>query len=80
MTLAMLKSFFMWCTIINAGILLFSSLMMMSMADWAFSIHSRFFAIKREEFNLAVYSFLGLYKLFVYFFNLVPFIALVIVT
>ncbi|MFH1487113.1 MAG: DUF6868 family protein [Chloroflexota bacterium] len=33
----------------------------------------------RETFNVAIYSFMGLFKVFVFVFNLVPYVALVIV-
>ena len=42
-------------------------------------MHSRWFPISREAFNLAIYSFIGLYKMFILGFNLVPYVALVIV-
>lgn len=79
MTVQILTAFFMWCTIINFGLLIFSSLMIMAMADWAYSIHSKWFNISRETFDVTVYSFLGLYKLAIFIFNLVPWVALLII-
>jgi hypothetical protein len=51
----------------------------MCLKDWIYSIHSRVFSISREAFNIIIYSFLGVYKIFVISLNLVPFIALAIV-
>ena len=73
------RGFFMWCTIINAGVLIFTFLMCISMADFIYKMHSKLYPISREAFNVAIYSFMGIYKLFVIVFNLVPFIALAIV-
>ena len=40
---------------------------------------SLFFPIPRETFDVVMYSFLGLFKIFFLVFNVVPFIALIIV-
>ena len=70
-----IKTIFMWCTIIN-GVLLVISLLICSLAgDWVYQKHSKWFPISRETFNVAIYSFLGLFKIFVLVFNFVPWIA-----
>ena len=69
----------MWCTILNVLLLWLSSLMCICAADWAYRIHSKWFSIPREVFNVAMYSFLGLYKVLVFVFSLIPYIALLIV-
>ena len=74
-----IKAFFMWCTILNFALLLLSFLIYVCAADWAYRIHNKWYSISRETFNVAIYSFLGLYKVLVIVFNLIPFIALVIV-
>jgi len=79
MDITTLKDFFLWCTIINAGVLIYSSLMCICLKDWIYSMHSKFFSISRDAFNVAIYSFLGVFKIFVIVFNLVPYIALAIV-
>ena len=79
MDIQTLTTFFMWCTILNVALLLFSSLMCICAADWAYGIHNKWFSISRETFNVAIYSFLGLYKVLVIVFNVVPYIALLIV-
>ena len=79
MDIQTLTTFFMWCTILNVALLLLSSLLCICAADWAYSIHSKWFSISRETFNVAIYSFLGLYKVLVFVFNLIPYIALLLV-
>ena len=39
-------------------------------------MQSKWYPISREAFNVIIYSFLGLYKLFFITFNVVPYIAL----
>ena len=40
---------------------------------------SKWFPIPRETFDILIYSFLGLFKIFFLVFNVVPYVALVIV-
>ncbi|MET0012097.1 MAG: DUF6868 family protein [Sedimenticola sp.] len=74
-----LTSFFMWCTIIDGGLLLFWSLALMVTPDLVYRTQSRWFPIPRETFNVVIYGFLGLFKVFFLVFNLVPYLALLIV-
>ena len=39
----------------------------------------KWFPIPRETFNVAIYSLLGFYKIVILVFNLVPYVALLIV-
>ena len=79
MDIQTLTTFFMWCTILNLALLSLSSLICVCAGDWAYRIHSKWFSIPREAFSVAIYSFIGLYKIFVIVFNLVPYIALAII-
>lgn len=79
MDIAAVRAFFMWCTILNGGLLILSSLIYIFAGDWAYRMHSKFYPISRDTFNVVMYSFVGLFKIFVLIFNLVPYIALVIV-
>ncbi|MCZ6445193.1 MAG: hypothetical protein O7F17_00165 [Planctomycetota bacterium] len=40
---------------------------------------SKWFPIPRETFNVVIYSFLGLFKIVFLVFNVVPYVALLIV-
>ncbi len=79
MDIATIRAFFLWCTAINGALLVLSFLICAFAGDWVYRMHSRWFAISRESFNVAIYSFLGLFKMFVLGFNLVPYVALAIV-
>jgi hypothetical protein len=74
-----ITAFFMWCTILNVALLVLSSLICLCAGDWVYGIHSKWFSVSRETFNVAFYSFLGLYKVLVFVFNLIPYMALLIV-
>ena len=79
MDIQMLTEFFMWCTVINMSLLAFWSLMFLLAPDMVYRTQSRWFPISRETFNVALYSFLGLFKIVVIVFNLVPYLALMII-
>ena len=79
MDIQTVRAVFMWCTIINGGLLIFSFVICAAAGDWIYRTHSKFFPIPRESFNLAIYYFLGFFKIFVFACNLVPYLALLIV-
>jgi len=72
-------SFFMWCTIINTGFLLFLALVYLLAPDLTYRLQSKFIPISRETFHVVFYSFIGLFKVLVLVFNVVPWIALLII-
>ncbi len=71
--------FFMWCTIINGAMFVLSAVMCLSALDFVYSMHSKWFHITRETFNVAIYSFIGLYKIVFIVFNIVPYVVLLII-
>lgn len=79
MDIHMLTKFFMWCTIINGGLFVYGAAMCMLAPNWVYRMKSKFFPMPRETFNAIIYSFLGLLKIIVIFFNLVPYLALLII-
>jgi Family of unknown function (DUF6868) len=79
MTIQALTAFFMWCTIINASLLILSAIMIIPSQDLVYRMHSKWFSISRETFNVAIYSCLGLFKIAILVFNAVPWIALLII-
>jgi len=80
MNIDSLHSFFMWCTIINGCILIYSSLFLCFAPDFVYRIQSKWYRISRENFDIIVYSYLGLLKLLFFVFNLTPYLALTILT
>jgi hypothetical protein len=74
-----IRSFFLWCTIMNGGLLIISFLMCACARDLIHRIHSTWFPLPKETFTAVIYSLLGVYKIAVIAFNLVPYLALVII-
>jgi uncharacterized protein DUF6868 len=76
MDIVLLTEFFKWCSIINFGFLLYIAAALMLFPGFIYEMHSRFFTIPRETFDVIIYSFVGLYKIVFFCFNLIPYVAL----
>ena len=79
MDLQVLEAFLAWCTVINGGLLILWTLFFAFAPDLVYRLQSRWFPIPRHTFDVVMYAFLGLFKVFFLFFNLVPYLALRIV-
>ncbi|MBW2632602.1 MAG: hypothetical protein JRE14_00460 [Deltaproteobacteria bacterium] len=79
MSIQKLAAFFMWCTIINGGLLVLSIIIGISGLDLVYSVQDKLFQIPREALNVAYYSFLGMYTIVWLVFNAVPYLALLII-
>jgi hypothetical protein len=76
--LTLLRLFFMWCTILNVTLLLAMFLAIALAGDFVYRMHGIWFRMPRQTFDTALYGFFGLFKLLVIVFNLVPYVALLI--
>lgn len=79
MDIATVRAFFMWCTIVDAGLLVFSFLFLAFAGDWVYRMHGKWFPMSRETFNVVIYSYLGVFKILIIVLNLVPAIVLQII-
>lgn len=80
MSIETLQDFFLWCTVINSGLFAFWAAMFSFAPDLVYRTQRRWFPLSQEHFTVVMYSFLGLFKIFVLVFNLVPLIALFIIS
>jgi len=80
MTIEIIRDTFLWCTLINWGMLLFWFLILTFARSWAYKMHSKFAKITEEEFNLVHYKGGVYFKVLIFAFNLAPYLALCIVT
>ena len=79
MTLEVTRSMLAWCSVINIGLLLLWYLFFLLAHDWMHRIHSKWFTIPVDRFDGIHYGGLGLFKIGILLFNLVPYLALRIV-
>ena len=78
MTIQTLTTFFMWCTIINGGLLLLWSGLYKAAPNLIYRTQRWWFPISEETFRLIFYGFLGVFKILFLIFNAVPYAALLI--
>jgi len=79
MDIKLITKFFTWCTIINVALLSLSTAICISSPELFYNTHGKWFDIPNETINVIMYSWLGLYELFIYIFNVVPLAALLII-
>lgn len=64
-----------WCTTINLGLLFIWIIIFILAHDWMYGIHKKWFNLTNEQFDAIHYGGMGLFKLFILLFNLVPYLA-----
>jgi len=71
-----LTTFMGWCTLINTGLLAYSTLMLTLFREPVKRMHMALFGLDSVNLDASYFTFLGNYKLAILVFNLVPYIAL----
>ena len=79
MDIQTLTNFFMWCSIINGALLIYWTTILILAPNFVYRMQSKWFPIPRETFNVVLYSFLGLFKIVFLVFNVVSYVALLII-
>ncbi len=79
MTLETIRAFLAWCALINYAVLLVWFLFFVFARDWMRKLHTRWFKLPVAHFDAIHYAGMGLYKLGIFLFSLVPYIALRII-
>jgi hypothetical protein len=79
MTLETIRAFLGWCALINYAVLVIWFLVFLFAHDWMRKLHTRWFRLPAAHFDAIHYAGMGLYKLGIFLFNLVPYVALLIV-
>ena len=71
-----LVSFFGWCTLINLSVLMVWFFIFSLAHDWLHLMHGKWFELSAKQFDIANYCGMWLFKLFIFTFNVAPYIAL----
>jgi hypothetical protein len=79
-TVEALREFFGWCSVINTGILLASSICLMLFRGSVSRLHARMFDLQERDLSRAYIQYLGQFKIAVFIFSVVPYFALVLMT
>ena len=78
MDIQALTTFFMWCSILSGGLLTLWTLAIMMVPDLVYRLQYKWFPIPRGTFDILIYGFIGLFKMLFLTFNLIPYLALII--
>lgn len=79
MSLEMLRHFLLWCTVINYGILLLWVLFFFLPHAWLYRLWGRMFRLPIEQLDALNFAGMAIYKIGIFLFNLVPYVALCII-
>ena len=76
MTTELLRDTLAWCSAINIGLLLFWVLWMILAHDFVYRMHGRWFRMSVERFDAIHYTGMLFFKMCIFLFNIVPYLAL----
>jgi hypothetical protein len=72
----MVRDAFLWCTVINYGLLLLWFLLYALPHPWLHHLWSRWFRLTAEQFDALNFAGIVIYKIGILLFNLVPYLVL----
>lgn len=75
-TLAQLTELLGWASVLNIGMLLFSTSLLLLMKPFVAYLHSRLFGIKEDDLSLIYFKYLAHYKILTLVFIVTPYLAL----
>ena len=78
MTLDQLAELFKWMTIINIVIFMSSALLGMVLRETVCKMHGKLFGVDEGKVSIVLYGYLGVLRIFVIVFSIVPYVSLLI--
>lgn len=75
-TIEVIREFLGWCSVINISVLVLSTIMLTIMRSWIVSIHARMTGVDETDLPKIYIEYLGNYKILIFVFNIVPYLAL----
>ncbi len=72
------RSLFPWMFLLNYLFLLLWAGGFILASDWMYRLHQRWFPMSRQAFNIIHYAGIGLYKILIILFVLIPWLALIL--
>ncbi|MFC1593965.1 DUF6868 family protein [Candidatus Omnitrophota bacterium] len=76
MTIETIRTFLGWCTVINSGVFMLSSILIIAIRGTASRFHGKMFNLDEKSLSQAYFQYLGQYKIAIIVFNIVPYFAL----
>ena len=79
MTPEQLAAFLGWATLLNIAFLAYWSFMLLCCRNWIRKVHGRWVSLSEERFDEIHYQCMAIYKIGIFLFNLMPYLALRII-
>jgi hypothetical protein len=79
MDIEVARNALLWCTVINYGLLMLWFVLYTLPHTWLHRLWGRWFRLTTEQFDAINFAGIVIYKVGILLFNLVPYVALVIV-
>jgi hypothetical protein len=79
MSIEIVRSALLWCTVINFGVLFMWLLFFTLARESMYRLHGRLFRMSAEQFDVLHYGGMAIFKIGILLLNLVPYLALCIV-
>ncbi len=79
MTLEQIRDILAWCAVINIGLLLLYWIKFRLAHDFLYRVHGKWFKLSVERFDAIHYTAMAFWKMGIFMFNIVPYLALRIV-
>lgn len=76
MSIEIARTVLLRCAVINYGLLLLWFLLFVFARDWMYRLVGRWFRLSAEQLDAMSYAGMALYKIGIFLFNLVPYVAL----
>ena len=80
MTVEVIRGVLGWSTLINYAVLILWFVFLSLGHDWMYRLHGKWFTLSTEAFDAIHYASMAFYKLCIFLFLLVPYLALRIVS
>jgi len=80
MNIETIATFFGWCTVINIGCLVFAGLFWILAKEWFSQFGATLFGVTSEDLKVTFLRVLMQYRAAIFILNIVPYIALKIIT
>ncbi|MGF1526185.1 MAG: DUF6868 family protein [Candidatus Competibacterales bacterium] len=80
MTTEQLSQLLGWMSLINLGVFLISTAVLIAARRTITGIHSRLFGLDEQDLGRAYFQYLGQYKIAIILFNVTPYLALKMMT
>jgi len=79
MTIETARQFFLWTTLLNAGMVLVWFALIAFARDWVRRLHGKWFRVSEDRFDAIHYAGIAFYKVGIFLFCLTPLLALLII-